>query len=99
MRLCANPYLKREVFPGSKICPSDPLNFYACWTIGSASFVGTARSVEFDSSYALADGPRIIYDNVTLGSATPVPEPSTYGLLLAGLVALAGLAKRRGRLV
>ena len=35
-------------------------------------------------------------DNLILASAAPVPEPETYAMLLAGLGALAFMARRRG---
>jgi hypothetical protein len=35
------------------------------------------------------------YDNLRIGSVTAVPEPNAGGLLLAGLAALTGLARRR----
>jgi hypothetical protein len=62
------------------------------WLPVGVSFSGIARSVDFGG---VAN--QVAFDNITLGSATPVttvPEPST--LLLAGLsLAAIGVAKRR----
>jgi hypothetical protein len=48
--------------------------------VTAVAFLGTANSVAFDSV------------SVT---TTPIPEPSTYALMLGGLALLAGIARRR----
>ncbi len=50
--------------------------------VTAVAFLGTANSVAFDSV------------SVT---TTPIPEPSTYALMLGGLALLAGIARRRKR--
>jgi hypothetical protein len=39
---------------------------------------------------------KAVFDDVSV-STTPIPEPSTYALMLGGLALLAGLARRRAR--
>jgi hypothetical protein len=68
---------------------------YSCWTPIGVSFLGTAMSVDFGGTANF-----IVYDDVTIGSATPgqsVPEPAAlgmfgFGALLVGL--FAGLRRR-----
>jgi hypothetical protein len=36
-----------------------------------------------------------VNDNPFSGSVTPVPEPQTYALMLAGLIMVAGATRRR----
>lgn len=50
--------------------------------VTAVSFLGTANSVAFD--------------NVSV-TTTPIPEPSTYALMLGGLALVAGIARRRAR--
>ena len=50
--------------------------------VTSVAFLGTANAVAFDSV------------SVT---TTPIPEPSTYALMLGGMALLAGIARRRTR--
>lgn len=50
--------------------------------VTSVAFLGTPNTVAFDSV------------SVT---TTPIPEPSTYALMLGGLALLAGIARRRSR--
>lgn len=50
--------------------------------VTSVAFLGTANAVAFDSI------------SVT---TTPIPEPSTYALMLGGMALLAGIARRRTR--
>ena len=69
---------------GAQFCPFAPVG---------VSFAGTAQSISFAG---VAN--QIVFDDVTFGSATPgepspVPEPSTFALLLTG----AGAALEKGR--
>lgn len=75
----------------------DPDNDYSNWAIGSLSFAGTAKSINFGGTVN-----KVAYDNITFGSTNPnavstppsdVPEPGSLALLLAG--GLAALAPRR----
>jgi hypothetical protein len=50
--------------------------------VTAVAFLGTPNAVAFD--------------NVSV-TTTPIPEPSTYALMLGGLALLAGLARRRAR--
>ncbi len=63
----------------------------------SVGFVGITSSVGIGSVRWLADRGGIkdtAIDNVYVG-VTSVPEPQTYALMLAGLAAMGGLARRR----
>ena len=76
-------------------CTGDPNGQYCNWDPIGVPFVGTARSVDFGGSANF-----IAFDDVTLSSVTPgapIPEPSTYGLMLAGLGLVAFVASRRRR--
>lgn len=74
---------------------ANPISSYCNWTAVGASFLGTARSIDFGGGVD-----RIGYDDITFGSATAgdtgneVSAPATLGLL--GL-ALTGFAFRRRR--
>ena len=72
--------------PGAAYCPLLPIG---------VSFAGVARSIDFGGT-----GNNIGFDNITFGSATPmpgVPEPSTVALVAAGLTGLAGVVRARRR--
>jgi hypothetical protein len=82
---------------GLGLTPSGPEPCYGAgycpFVAAGVSFAGTAHSVVFAGA-----NDRIIFDDVTFGSATPgvvTPEPGTYALLATGLVGVAGLARRR----
>jgi hypothetical protein len=70
----------------------DPNGYFACWTATGVAFAGTAYSVSFEGAQNLTG-----FDNITLESSTPIPEPSLQALLWgAGLIGLAA-RRRRGR--
>jgi hypothetical protein len=75
----------------------DPSNPFSNWEIGSLSFAGTARSIDFGGTVN-----QVGFDNITFGSVDPnqpavpaIPEPSTYALMLAGLGFATLVARRR----
>jgi hypothetical protein len=71
------------------LCTSGPR--YCVWQPDGVSFSGTAESVVFGGAANF-----IGWDNVTLGSASPVvPEPASLILLSTGLVGLATKLRRR----
>jgi hypothetical protein len=62
---------------------------------GQVTFTATAGIGDFpgaDTRTAFI----AIANTAVYSSVSPVPEPSTYGLMLAGLLGWAGMAKRRG---
>jgi len=61
---------------------------YCRFDLTSVRFAGLARSISFGG-----DAPNVVFDNITI---TAVPEPSSYLLLAAGLLAV-GCVKRRSR--
>jgi hypothetical protein len=66
-------------------CGGDPSGQYNCWTPIGAAFAGTAKSVNFSGTANY-----IVFDDVTLGSATPgiVPEPAAFLFAGGGVLAL-----------
>jgi hypothetical protein len=80
----------------SASCPPIPAS--CLWSPVGLSFAGTAESVDFSGSAG-----EVVFDNVTLGSATPggtgpttpTPEPATLLLVGAGSI---GLMLRRKKL-
>lgn len=72
-------------------CPPAATGFYCNWSVGSISFAGIAKSIDFGGS-----ANRVAYDNITFGSTTPgvVPEPASWAMLIAGF-GLVGAAMRR----
>lgn len=70
-------------------CTGDPNGSFCNWTPAGVSFSGVAKSIDFGGTVN-----QVGYDNITFGSANPVPEPETYALMALGL-ALVGVAARR----
>ena len=58
------------------------------WAAGDTLWVRWTERNDFGNDHALA------IDNLSL-TVTPVPEPETYAMLLAGLAVLGGVARRR----
>lgn len=58
------------------------------WASGDTLWVRWTERNDFGNDHALA------IDNLSL-TVTPVPEPETYAMLLAGLAVLGGVARRR----
>ena len=74
-------------------CKGDPTGDYCHWDPIGVSFAGIAKSIDFGGTANF-----VAYDNVTFGSATPVPgipEPSTYAMLALGLAGVGFVARRR----
>jgi hypothetical protein len=73
-------------------CPNNPGATFCPFAASGVAFAGTARSVDF--SGALNDA---MFDDVTLGAATPavIPEPGTVALVATGLLVLPAVARRR----
>ena len=72
--------------PGANFCPLEPIG---------VAFAGTARSVDFGETVD-----QTVFDNITIGSATPVvttPEPGAFALVGGGLVAAGAMARARRR--
>lgn len=82
--------------PNGGACSGDPSGFPFCnFSAFGVSFAGTALSVDFGG---VAN--QIVFDDVTLGSATPgaVPEPGTWAMMLLGFGFAGGaLRYRRGK--
>jgi hypothetical protein len=74
-------------------CAGDPNGQYCNWTPLGVTFAGTAMSVDFGGTANF-----IVFDDITLGSATPgsVPEPGTWAMMLLGFGGI-GLSMRRRR--
>lgn len=74
-------------------CSGDPSGTFCHWDAIGVAFAGIAKSINFGGT-ANQTG----YDNITFGSATPVPgipEPSTYAMLALGLAGVGFVARRR----
>jgi len=63
---------------------------YCPWIPTGVTFSGTAYSVDFSGTANY-----IAFDNVTLGSSTPAPEPGTLVMFGSGALGLAGLLRRK----
>jgi hypothetical protein len=69
-------------------CTTGPT--YCVWQPDGVAFSGTAESVVFAGAANF-----IGWDNITLGSASPVPEPGTLVLFGSGTLGLMGLLRRK----
>lgn len=82
-------------FSPTPTCTFDDIS-YCAWSIGAIAFTGNAQSVRLGGL-----GSQALFDNVTFGSVLPIdgvipiPEPSTWALLGAGLLLVAGVARKR----
>jgi hypothetical protein len=79
-------------------CVGDPTGSFCNWAAAGASFSGTAKSIDFGGT---AD--QVGYDNITIGSGTPipggdpnpsVPEPGSLALVGAALLALGAVRRK-----
>jgi hypothetical protein len=70
--------------------PCSGLYDYCPWVPIGVTFSGTAMSVDFSGT---AD--QIGFDDVTLGSANPTPEPGTLIMFGSGVLGLAGVIRRK----
>ena len=68
----------------------DPTGIYSPFVPIGVTFNGIAYSLRF---FGGEEG-FIGFDNITLGSSTPVPEPTTMLLLASGLIGILGLRKK-----
>ena len=68
-------------------------------TLPSPEFFGVISNTPFSTVTIRSDNDVAIYDNFTIGTpvVSGVPEPATVALVGGGLLALAGLARRRAR--
>jgi PEP-CTERM motif len=83
--------LDLPVTPSEPGTPGCPFGQYCPWFPVGVSFSGTAESVNFSGT-----ANQIGFDNITLGSKTPVvPEPATLTLFGSGLLSLVGVVRRR----
>ena len=74
-------------------CPPNPGAGFCPFSFSGTTFSGVAQSVSFGA--ALND---FVFDDVTMGRATPVstvPEPSTFVLLAAGMLGVVVVGSRR----
>jgi hypothetical protein len=71
----------------------DPRGTFRCWDQAGIAFDGTAYSVDLTGAEGM-----IAFDNITLGSPIPIPEPDRELLLGTSLLVLGLLARRTGRL-
>lgn len=77
-------------------------NSSTAWVVSSYTFVASASSevLQFlsESTVPVAPEPILLLDGVKVQpQVAPVPEPSTWALTVAGLVAIGGFARRRQR--
>lgn len=71
----------------------DGVTDFSCWDPFGVSFTGTAMSADFSG----AEG-QIVFDDITLGSASPgVPEPAELGMFGFGVLLIGGFVALRRR--
>lgn len=71
-------------------CTGDPNGPFCFWEVASLSFDGVARSIILSGAAG-----KVLFDNLTLGSTTPVPLPAAVWLLGSGLLGFAAVRRRR----
>jgi hypothetical protein len=71
-------------------CDASATTSFCSWDEGSASFAGTAESIDFSN---VADLTAI--GDLTLGSAIPAPEPASLALFATGFAALGFFRRQR----
>lgn len=76
--------------PALGVGPGDPNGDFSNWAAVGLAFDGTARSIDFGGTVN-----QIGYDNITFGSAVPIPEPSIYALMALGVGGIFLAARRR----
>lgn len=69
------------------------------YNLGAVPIGATAAFIEFSQAIGPIEAGlpagRVLIDDLYLGVAAPIPEPGTYALMLAGLVGIGALARRR----
>jgi hypothetical protein len=86
-KILATRYLSGIPYPGYDLNPWD------VWNPVGISFTGTAHSVYFGGLTTIGTEDFVLFDNITLGSTTPAPEPASMLLLGTGLAGLLGARK------
>ncbi len=76
-------------------CTGDPNGGFCNWSAVGVNFSGIARSIDFGGTANQTAFDDITFGSSTPGPVTPVPEPGTYALMLAGLGVVATVARRR----
>lgn len=74
-------------------CSGDPTGVFCNWSAAGLDFAGTALSIDFGGT-ANNTG----YDNITLGSSTPInttPIPAAVWLFISGILGVSGLSRRK----
>lgn len=73
-------------------CSGDPTGDFCNYSVAGLGFAGTAHSIDFVGTTNY-----VVFDNITFGAVTPVPEPGTWAMLGTGLLGLAGLGRHARR--
>lgn len=87
------------VSKGSIINPPSSANDHSSVDSSEHQFYSYSFSTPITNQYirvaAKANGPWIFVDEVSFRAATPVPEPESYAMLIAGLGLMGAVARRR----